>query len=96
MCKIVRNKSGVIIDPLHKTLPWLTKYERARVLGLRAKQISNGADAFIEVPPGMISGHKIALEELNNKKIPFIIRRPIPNGASEYWKINDLELLDSY
>ena len=39
---------------------------------------------------------KETLEELNNKKIPFIIRRPIPNGASEYWKINDLELLDSY
>ena len=95
MCKIVRNRAGVIVDPLHKTIPWLTKYERARVLGLRAKQISNGADAFIEVPPGMISGHKIAIEELNNKKIPFIIRRPIPNGGSEYWKINDLELLDS-
>ena len=95
MCKIVRNRAGVIVDPLHKTIPWLTKYERARVLGLRAKQISNGADAFIEVPPGMMSGHKIALEELNNKKIPFIIRRPIPNGGSEYWKINDLELLDS-
>ena len=40
-------------------------------LGLRAKQLNNGADAFIEIPPGMINGNKIALEELNQKKVPF-------------------------
>ena len=96
MCKVVKNSIGNIIDPLHKTIPWLTKYERARILGLRAKQLSDGADAFIEVPVGMISSHKIALEELNKKKIPFIIRRPIPNSGNEYWKLHDLELLDSY
>lgn len=96
MCKVVKNSIGNIIDPLHKTIPWLTKYERARILGVRAKQLSDGADAFIEVPVGMISSHKIALEELNKKKIPFIIRRPIPNSGNEYWKLHDLELLDSY
>jgi DNA-directed RNA polymerase I, II, and III subunit RPABC2 len=96
MCKIVRDSAGVVADGLHKTIPWLTKYERARVLGLRAKQLNNDADAFIEVPPGMISGNKIALAELNQKKIPFIIRRPIPNGGTEYWKLSDLDLLNSY
>jgi len=96
MCKIVRDSKGVVADGLHKTIPWLTKYERARVLGLRAKQLNNDADAFIEVPPGMISGSKIALAELNQKKIPFIIRRPIPNGGTEYWKLSDLDLLNSY
>ncbi len=96
MCKIVRDAKGIISDDLHKTIPWLTKYERARVLGLRAKQLNNGADAFIEVPPGMINGNKIAMEELNQKKVPFIIRRPIPNGGTEYWRLEDLELLNSY
>ena len=96
MCKIVRDSKGIVTDAFHKTLPWLTKYERARVLGLRSKQLNNGADAFIEVPPSMISGYKIAIEELNQKKIPFIIRRPIPNGGTEYWKLEDLELLHSY
>jgi len=96
MCKITRGGSGIISDMLHRTLPWLTKYERARVLGLRSKQLSNGADAFIEIPSGMISGYKIAVEELSQKRIPFIIRRPIPNGGSEYWKLEDLELLNSY
>jgi DNA-directed RNA polymerase I, II, and III subunit RPABC2 len=96
MCKIVRDAKGIITDGLHKTIPWLTKYERARVLGLRTKQLNNGADAFIEIPPGMINGDKIALEELNQKKVPFIIRRPIPNGGTEYWRLEDLELLNSY
>ena len=41
----------------------------------------------------MIDGYTIALQELKEGKIPFIIRRPLPNGASEYWKINDLERL---
>jgi DNA-directed RNA polymerases I, II, and III subunit RPABC2 len=96
MSNVVRDAKGIITDGLHKTLPWLTKYERARILGLRAKQLNNGADAFIEVPPGMINGNKIALEELTQKKIPFIIRRPIPNGGTEYWRLEDLELLNSY
>ena len=96
MCKTVRNKDGIIIDPMHKTIPWLTKYERARVLGIRAKQLNYGADAFIDVPPGMISGYKIAVEELKAQKIPFIIRRPIPNGGNEFWKLEDLEILNSY
>jgi len=96
MCKIVRDAKGIITDGMHKTIPWLTKYERARVLGLRAKQLNNGADAFIEIPPGMINGDKIALEELNQNKVPFIIRRPIPNGGTEYWRLEDLELLNSY
>ncbi len=96
MCKVVRDSDGIISDGFHKTIPWLTKYERARVLGIRAKQLNNGADAFVEVPSSMISGYKIAMEELKAKKIPFIIRRPIPNGGTEYWKIHDLELLETY
>lgn len=96
MSKIVRNSQGIISDPMHRTIPWLTKYERSRVLGLRSKQLNYGADPFIEVSSGILSGYKIALEELNQKKIPFIIRRPIPNGGNEYWKLGDLELLDSY
>ena len=54
------------------------------------------ADNKNEVPPGMISGYNIAVEELKSKKIPFIIRRPIPNGGNEFWKLEDLEILNSY
>ena len=91
MTKVVRDKNNIIIDDLHKTLPHLTKYERARILGQRAKQIETGATPFIKVPENMIDGYLIAELELKQGRIPFIIRRPIPNGGSEYWKINDLE-----
>ena len=91
MTKVVRDKNNIIIDDLHRTIPHLTKYERARILGQRAKQIESGATPFIKVPENVIDGYLIADLELQQGRIPFIIRRPMPNGGSEYWKINDLE-----
>jgi DNA-directed RNA polymerase I, II, and III subunit RPABC2 len=91
MTKIVRGKNGIIIDDLHKTIPYLTKYEKARILGQRAKQINSGATAFVKVPEKVIDGYIIAELELQEKRVPFIIRRPLPNGGSEYWKVSDLE-----
>jgi DNA-directed RNA polymerase I, II, and III subunit RPABC2 len=91
MTKVVRDKNGIIIDDLHKTIPFLTKYEKARVLGQRAKQINSGATVFVKVPEKVIDGYLIAELELIEKRVPFIIRRPLPNGGSEYWSIKDLE-----
>jgi DNA-directed RNA polymerase I, II, and III subunit RPABC2 len=91
MTKVVRNSDGIIIDKLHRTIPYLTKYEKARILGQRAKQINAGAHAFIKVPENVIDGYIIAEMELKQKRIPLIIRRPLPNGGSEYWKVQDLE-----
>ena len=91
MTKVIRDKSGIIIDDLHKTIPYLTKYERARILGQRAKQINSGATVFVKVPENVIDGYLIAELELKEKRIPFIIRRPLPNGGSEYWSVRDLE-----
>ena len=89
---VVRNDQGVIVDDLHKTIPLLTKYELSRVLGMRAKQINRGATPFVKVPSIIVDGYTIASMELKQKKIPFIIRRPLPNGGCEYWKVSDLEL----
>lgn len=91
MTKVVRDSNGIIIDKLHRTIPYLTKYEKARILGQRAKQINSGAYPFIKVPENVIDGYIIAELELKQKRIPFIIRRPLPNGGSEYWKVQDLE-----
>ena len=91
MTKVVRDKNNIIIDDLHRTIPHLTKYERARILGQRAKQIECGATPFIKVPEDVIDGYLIASMELQQSRIPFIIRRPMPNGGSEYWKVGDLE-----
>jgi DNA-directed RNA polymerase I, II, and III subunit RPABC2 len=93
LTNVVRDSFNIIIDPLHRTIPFLTKYEKARVLGQRAKQIEMGAKPFISVPENVIDGYIIAELELQQKRIPFIIRRPIPGGAFEYWNIRDLEVI---
>jgi DNA-directed RNA polymerase I, II, and III subunit RPABC2 len=94
LARVVRDDRGIIVDELHKTLPLLTKYERTRVLGQRAKQINDGAMPFVKVPEGVIDGYLIALKELEEKKIPFIIRRPLPNRGSEYWHLEDLQIIN--
>ena len=93
LSRVVRNSAGVIVDDLHKTIPIMTKYEKTRVLGQRAKQINEGAQPFIKIDSTVIDGYLIAVKELEQKKTPFIIRRPLPNGGSEYWRIQDLEIL---
>lgn len=91
LSKVIRDENNNIIDPLHRTLPFLTKYEKARILGQRAKQIETGAKPFVRVPENIIDAYVIAELELKEKKIPFIIKRPIPGGAFEYWNVKDLE-----
>ena len=92
LSKVIRDKNNAIIDDNHKTIPILTKYEKTRVLGQRAKQINSGNKPYINVSENIIDGYLIAEMELKEKKIPFIIRRPLPNGKSEYWKLKDLEI----
>lgn len=93
LCTVVRDDNGNIIDLFHKTIPILTKYEKSRILGERAKQLNSGGKPFIEVEPNIIDGYLIALKELEEKKIPFIVKRPLPNGGCEYWRLKDLETL---
>lgn len=93
LARVSRDGRGIIIDPLHKTIPFLSKYELTRVLGQRAKQLDTGARSFVQVPLDVIDGYHIALLELKEKKMPFIIKRPLPNGGIEYWNVSDLELL---
>jgi DNA-directed RNA polymerase I, II, and III subunit RPABC2 len=93
LSKVVKNADNIIIDPLHKTIPFLTKYEKARVLGQRAKQIESGSKPFVRVPENVVDSYIIAELELQQKRIPFIIRRPLPNGGCEYWNLKDLEII---
>jgi len=94
LCIIQRNADGLIKDPLHTTVPILTKFEYTRVLGLRATQIENGAPLFISIEDSIIDSYVIARMEVEAKKLPFIIRRPLPGGKMEYWRLHDLENLN--
>lgn len=73
--------------------PYMTKYERARILGTRALQISMCAPITVELENEM-DPLEIAKKELKEKKIPFIIKRRLPDGSVELWPIQDLIITD--
>ena len=72
------------------TTRFLTKYEKARIIGARALQISKNAPIMVEVEPGEWDPLKIAEKELVEKKIPFIIRRYLPDNSYEDWRVDEL------
>lgn len=71
------------------TTPYMTKYERARILGTRALQISMGAPVMVELE-GETDPLKIAMKELKAKKVPIIIRRFLPDNSYEDWSADEL------
>lgn len=71
------------------TSRFMTKYERARILGSRALQISKNAPLMVD--PGEESDpYKLAEMELDKRKVPFIVRRYLPDGSYEDWKVSEL------
>jgi len=74
------------------TSPFLNKYEKTRIISERSQQLANGAVVLLKNPESYSSVYEIAMEELKQKKIPFIIKRPIHNHF-EYWKLEDLNTL---
>ena len=95
MSLVVRNQYGQIIDENHsRTHPWISRFELAAVLGKRAEQLSHGAPPQIALQEGIIGSMEIAKMELEQKKIPFVIRRPLPDGGSEYWPVHELMVLN--
>lgn len=75
------------------TTEYLTKYEKARVLGIRAMQIANGAPVQIDIG-SEVDPLNIAEEELKQKKTPLIIRRILPDGTYEDVAVNELIVIN--
>lgn len=73
------------------TTPYMTKYERARVLGTRALQISMNAPVLVDLE-GETDPLQIAMKELAQQKLPLIIRRYLPDGSYEDWGCDELIL----
>ncbi|KAL9263263.1 DNA-directed RNA polymerases II, IV and V subunit 6A-like protein [Drosera capensis] len=78
-----------------KTSKYMTKYERARILGTRALQISMNAPVMVELE-GETDPLEIAMKELRERKIPFTIRRYLPDGSYEDWGVDELIVEDSW
>ncbi|GFT10221.1 DNA-directed RNA polymerases I, II, and III subunit RPABC2 [Nephila pilipes] len=75
------------------TTPYMTKYERARVLGTRALQIAMNAPVMVELD-GETDPLHLAMKELKVRKIPIIIRRYLPDGSYEDWGVDELMITE--
>lgn len=83
------NLNQNIIHDKRITLPYLTKYEKARILGARALQLSMGAPILVDLE-GETDSLEIAFKELRKRVIPIVIRRYLPCGKYEDWELNEL------
>ena len=103
-CEIIRNREVITKDLEHKPTeiidkggkivtgpPTLTRFERARIMGARALQLSLGAPVFIEIPKNATSSLEIAMEELKQRVIPIVIKRTLPNGDYQHIPIDQFE-----
>ena len=103
-CEIIRNREIITKDLEHEPTeiigkdgqivtgpPTLTRFERARIMGARALQLSLGAPVFIEIPKNATSSLEIAMEELKQRVIPIVIRRTLPNGDYQHLPIDQFE-----
>jgi len=92
-CEIIRNRQVITKDIQHKPVeitnkdgqvvtgpPTLTRFEKARIMGARALQLSLGAPLFIEISKNATTSLEIAMEELKQRVIPIVIKRTLPNG----------------
>ena len=103
-CEIIRNREIITQDTEHKPVeivsddgkvitgpPTLTRFEKARIMGARALQLSLGAPVFIEIPKNATTSLEIAMEELNQRVIPIVIRRTLPNSDYQNIPISKFE-----
>jgi len=103
-CEIIRNREIITKDLPHEQIeitnkdgqivigpPMLTRFEKARIMGARALQLSLGAPVFIEIPKNATSSLEIAMEELKQRVIPIVIRRTLPNGDYQHLPIDQFE-----
>ena len=91
--KIVSNSETYIkyTNKSRVTSPFITKFEKTRVLGTRATQIEGGAKTLLSKDKvrNIRLATDIAELEYEEKLIPFIIRRYLPDGQYEDWKLTD-------
>jgi DNA-directed RNA polymerase I, II, and III subunit RPABC2 len=74
--------------------PFLNQFEKTKVLSFRASQIAQGAKPYIDIPDNVTDVYSIAKMELAARKLPFILKRPLPDGDYEYWKLSELMIFE--
>jgi DNA-directed RNA polymerase I, II, and III subunit RPABC2 len=80
-------------DPNHRSQPWISQFERTKILGFRANQLAQGAKPYVPVPKHIVTTADIARLELKERRLPFIISRIMPDGSFEFWRLSDLMII---
>ena len=76
-------------DKHHTSQPFLSVYEKTKILSFRSNQLAQGARPYVTVPEHMTNVLEIAKLELTQRKLPYIIKRPMPDKTFEYWRLSD-------
>ena len=91
------NKITASLDKNKISKPIMSKYEFNQVISLRTNQLALGGKPFVNLEDFDIKTNmdfrKLALEEMKQGKLPYILKRQLPNGKNEYFKIKDLDLI---
>lgn len=90
---ITEAPSRMIPPELRCTFPVLTKYERARIVGMRARLIDEGAPLLIDRPEGVTDPVQLAILELKAKRSASVIRRTFSDGSYEDWRVEEMQVI---
>jgi len=80
-------------DSVHRSMPFLSTFEKTKILGMRTNQLAQGARPYIQVPEHITNVLDIARLELEQRKLPMIIKRYMPDGTYEKFRLSDLIIL---
>jgi DNA-directed RNA polymerases I, II, and III subunit RPABC2 len=94
---VFRNEVAEAISQPRMTQPYFSKYEFTTLLATRARQLAEGAkplasfDGLKTSDPMFV--WNLARREIEQRKLPFLIRRRLPSGRSEFWSAQELEVI---
>ncbi len=75
----------------NKTMNILSKYERTKIIGMRMEQLARSSRPYVNIDPSKtFDPYEVAMTELHERKLPFMICRTLPNGDKEYWRLEDM------
>ena len=80
-------------DVKHRSMPFLSIFEKTKILGMRTNQLAQGARPFITVPEYITDVQEIARLELDQRRLPIIIKRFMPDGTYEKFRLSDMMMI---